>query len=199
MAVDLRSARSLKPHSVAAVRRQGIRPGWGRLAQARLVRPGAFPQSGLHEPGHLSPRTSRPAPSGGRPMSHSPARDRPAERDAGRHHRCRLCGPSMRRSNFTAQGLDCIVLDANEPGFGGSTRNGGMVSGGVNVGKRYMAKAMSAEEAAPFLQRCGRCLQPTSRTSSRARRSTAAGPGPAISSAPGARATTTAWPRRSTC
>ena len=50
-----------------------------------------------------------------------------------------------------AQGLDCIVLDANEPGFGGSSRNGGMVSGGVNVGKRYMAKALSPEEAAPFL------------------------------------------------
>ena len=49
------------------------------------------------------------------------------------------------------EGLDCIVLDANEPGFGGSTRNGGMVSGGVNVGKRYMAKAMPDEEAAPFL------------------------------------------------
>lgn len=43
------------------------------------------------------------------------------------------------------------MLDANEPGFGGSTRNGGMVSGGVNVGKRYMAPAMTAEEAAPFL------------------------------------------------
>jgi glycine/D-amino acid oxidase-like deaminating enzyme len=49
------------------------------------------------------------------------------------------------------EGLDCIVLDANEPGFGGSTRNGGMVSGGVNVGKRYMAKAMPDEEAAPYL------------------------------------------------
>ena len=52
---------------------------------------------------------------------------------------------------LTAQGIDCVVLDANEPGFGGSTRNGGMVSGGVNVGKRYMAKALTPEEAAPFL------------------------------------------------
>jgi glycine/D-amino acid oxidase-like deaminating enzyme len=52
---------------------------------------------------------------------------------------------------LNAAGLDCLVLDANEPGFGGSTRNGGMVSGGVNVGKRYLAKPMSAEEAAPFL------------------------------------------------
>ena len=53
---------------------------------------------------------------------------------------------------LNAQGLDCVVLDANEPGFGGSTRNGGMVSGGVNVGKRYLSKPMPADEAAPFLQ-----------------------------------------------
>src|SRR4051812_38809850 len=50
-----------------------------------------------------------------------------------------------------AQGLDCVVLDANEPGFGASTRNGGMVSGGVNVGKRYLSKPMPADQAAPFL------------------------------------------------
>ena len=49
------------------------------------------------------------------------------------------------------EGLDCVVLDANEPGFGASTRNGGMVSGGVNVGKRYMSRAMGTEEAAPYL------------------------------------------------
>lgn len=49
------------------------------------------------------------------------------------------------------EGIEAIVLDANEPGFGGSTRNGGMVSGGVNVGKRYLAKAMPDEEAAPYL------------------------------------------------
>jgi glycine/D-amino acid oxidase-like deaminating enzyme len=49
------------------------------------------------------------------------------------------------------EGIDCIVLDANEPGFGGSSRNGGMVSGGVNVGKRYMAKAMEEDEAAPYM------------------------------------------------
>ena len=52
---------------------------------------------------------------------------------------------------LTALGLDCVVLDANEPGFGASTRNGGMVSGGVNVGKRYMSKPMPADEAAPFM------------------------------------------------
>lgn len=49
------------------------------------------------------------------------------------------------------EGIGCIVLDANEPGFGGSSRNGGMVSGGVNVGKRYMARALSDAEAAPYL------------------------------------------------
>ncbi len=48
-------------------------------------------------------------------------------------------------------GVECLVLDAAEPGFGASTRSGGMVSGGVNVGKRYMSKPMSADEAAPFL------------------------------------------------
>ncbi len=52
---------------------------------------------------------------------------------------------------LASQGLDCIVLDANEPGFGGSTRNGGMVSSGANVGKRYMSKPMPAEQAAPYL------------------------------------------------
>jgi glycine/D-amino acid oxidase-like deaminating enzyme len=49
------------------------------------------------------------------------------------------------------QGVDCIVLDSSEPGFGASTRSGGMVSGGVNVGKRYMSAPMSADESAPFL------------------------------------------------
>ena len=52
---------------------------------------------------------------------------------------------------LTREGIDCIVLEANEPGFGGSTRNGGMVSGGVNVGKRYLARAMAPGEAAPYL------------------------------------------------
>ena len=34
-------------------------------------------------------------------------------------------------------GHDSVVLDAEMPGFGGSTRNGGMVSSGVTIGKRY--------------------------------------------------------------
>jgi glycine/D-amino acid oxidase-like deaminating enzyme len=49
-------------------------------------------------------------------------------------------------------GLDCIVLDTNEPGFGGSTRSGGMVSGGVNVGKGYITQPLSEDQAIPFLQ-----------------------------------------------
>jgi glycine/D-amino acid oxidase-like deaminating enzyme len=49
------------------------------------------------------------------------------------------------------EGIDCVIFDANEPGFGASSRNGGMVSGGVNVGKRYMAKAMAPEESVPYL------------------------------------------------
>ncbi len=53
---------------------------------------------------------------------------------------------------LSQNGIECIVLDANEPGFGGSTRNGGMVSGGVNVGKGYIAKALPPNEAVPFLE-----------------------------------------------
>jgi glycine/D-amino acid oxidase-like deaminating enzyme len=34
-------------------------------------------------------------------------------------------------------GLDAVVFDAETPGFGASSRNGGMVSGGVSIGKRY--------------------------------------------------------------
>jgi glycine/D-amino acid oxidase-like deaminating enzyme len=48
-------------------------------------------------------------------------------------------------------GIECVVLDAAEPGFGGSTRNGGLVSGGVSVGKRMINKPLSTEQAAPFL------------------------------------------------
>ena len=53
---------------------------------------------------------------------------------------------------LAGNGREVLVLDAAEPGFGASTRNGGMVSGGVNVGKRYFSKAMSDAVAAPFLQ-----------------------------------------------
>ena len=42
-------------------------------------------------------------------------------------------------------GLDSVVLEAQEPGFGGSSRNGGMVSGGVNVGKKYTGSTANDE------------------------------------------------------
>ena len=48
-------------------------------------------------------------------------------------------------------GVECLVLDAAEPGFGASTRNGGLVSGGVNVGKRIINLALTADEAKPFM------------------------------------------------
>ena len=52
---------------------------------------------------------------------------------------------------LSRHGIESIVLDAAEPGFGGSTRNGGLVSGGVNVGKRIINKALTPEQAKPFL------------------------------------------------
>jgi glycine/D-amino acid oxidase-like deaminating enzyme len=48
-------------------------------------------------------------------------------------------------------GRTCIVMDSHEPGFGGSTRNGGQVSGGVNVGKGIIRKPLTNEAAKPFL------------------------------------------------
>jgi glycine/D-amino acid oxidase-like deaminating enzyme len=38
-------------------------------------------------------------------------------------------------------GIDAVVLEANELGFGASTRNGGAVSGGVNIGKSFSGRA----------------------------------------------------------
>ena len=40
-------------------------------------------------------------------------------------------------------GQDCVVLEAAELGFGASTRNGGAVSGGVNIGKSFSGKGLS--------------------------------------------------------
>src|SRR5271166_5647666 len=37
-------------------------------------------------------------------------------------------------------GIDAVVLEAGELGFGASTRNGGAVSGGVNVGKSFTGR-----------------------------------------------------------
>lgn len=41
--------------------------------------------------------------------------------------------------------IEAVVFDAEMPGFGASSRNGGMVSGGVSIGKRYSGKNTSEE------------------------------------------------------
>jgi glycine/D-amino acid oxidase-like deaminating enzyme len=50
-------------------------------------------------------------------------------------------------------GLDAVVLEARELGFGASTRNGGAVSGGVNLGKGFggRSRALDAGRAEPIL------------------------------------------------
>ncbi len=42
-------------------------------------------------------------------------------------------------------GIDCVVLEAAELGFGASTRNGGGVSGGVNIGKSFSGKSLDPQ------------------------------------------------------
>ena len=45
------------------------------------------------------------------------------------------------------QGIDAVVLEAAELGFGASTRNGGAVSGGVNVGKSFTGRVIDIDRA----------------------------------------------------
>ena len=42
-------------------------------------------------------------------------------------------------------GIDAAVLEAHELGFGASTRNGGAVSGGVNMGKSFTGRTADVE------------------------------------------------------
>ena len=42
-------------------------------------------------------------------------------------------------------GIDAVVLEADELGFGASTRNGGAVSGGVNIGKSFTGRPADVE------------------------------------------------------
>ncbi|MGH7029318.1 MAG: NAD(P)/FAD-dependent oxidoreductase [Stellaceae bacterium] len=42
-------------------------------------------------------------------------------------------------------GIDAVVLEAAELGFGASTRNGGAVSGGVNVGKSFTGRSVDID------------------------------------------------------
>ncbi len=55
------------------------------------------------------------------------------------------------------QGIDAVVLEAGELGFGASTRNGGAVSGGVNVGKSFTGKTIAIDDrrAAALLSDAG--------------------------------------------
>ena len=57
-------------------------------------------------------------------------------------------------------GIDAVVLEAGELGFGASTRNGGAVSGGVNVGKSFTGKTIAIDERAGrgIVIRCRRRL-----------------------------------------
>ena len=91
-------------------------------------------------------------------------------------------------------GIDACVLEAAELGAGASTRSGGGVSGGVNIGKSFTGKVLAARSRACvkiILASRPRCLQPD-RDADRAREaSTATGRRPAASSAPGRPRTTT--------
>ena len=46
---------------------------------------------------------------------------------------------------FAEHGIDAVVLEGNELGFGASTRNGGAVSGGVNVGKSFSGRTADVD------------------------------------------------------
>src|SRR5438874_10284094 len=54
-------------------------------------------------------------------------------------------------------GIDAVGLEANELGFGASTRNGGAVSGGVNIGKSFTGRSAEVE-----LERAERLLSDAS-------------------------------------
>jgi glycine/D-amino acid oxidase-like deaminating enzyme len=43
------------------------------------------------------------------------------------------------------QGIDSVVLEAAELGYGASSRNGGAVSGGVNIGKSFSGKSLDPQ------------------------------------------------------
>src|SRR6185503_11703082 len=72
------------------------------------------------------------------PESGVPARTRVAVIGAG--YAGLACALELHR-----HGINCTILEAEQPGFGASTRNGGLVSGGVSIGRRY-AGQNSAEE-----------------------------------------------------
>src|SRR5207302_8655991 len=48
---------------------------------------------------------------------------------------------------FAKHDIDAVVLESGALGIGASTRNGGSVSGGVNIGKSFSGRAASVDEA----------------------------------------------------
>lgn len=48
---------------------------------------------------------------------------------------------------LTKNNIDSVVLEANELGYGASTRSGGGVSGGVNIGKSFSGKSLDPGSA----------------------------------------------------
>src|SRR5712691_4360382 len=46
---------------------------------------------------------------------------------------------------LSKNGIDAVVFEANELGFGASTRNGGAVSGGVNIGKSFSGRTIDVD------------------------------------------------------
>src|SRR5437016_8238778 len=48
---------------------------------------------------------------------------------------------------FARHGIDAVVLEGGALGIGASTRNGGSVSGGVNIGKSFSGRAAAVDEA----------------------------------------------------
>ena len=91
-------------------------------------------------------------------------------------------------------GVGAVVLERGDFGIGASTRNGGMISGGTNLGKGLGGKSPIAEEferKKAELMGAAPTRSPCSRTSSPARGSSAGCTRTAASSAPGRRSTTT--------
>src|SRR5271169_5634362 len=66
-----------------------------------------------------------------------------------RHVRVAIVGGGYARLStaleLAKRGVDAVVLEANELGFGASTRNGAAVSGGVNLGKSFTGRAIDIE------------------------------------------------------
>jgi glycine/D-amino acid oxidase-like deaminating enzyme len=46
---------------------------------------------------------------------------------------------------FARHGIDAVVLERGALGIGASTRNGGSVSGGVNIGKSFSGRAAAVD------------------------------------------------------